>query len=203
MRGRVGAFVVAFLALRALQMGLWARARRHVPKVARLYRRHLCTFGAGGVLWAASLAVPATILPALWAVALAVELASPVTAAREHVSLPLNLVHLTERLEIFVLIVLGESVTRLVDAATHRAWTPQLAVVLAAAFATISSLWWISLRAADQTPIARGPTIGNLAYRLLYLPVVLSIAAASGTSCKFVVVWRLQIFACLRPRLPK
>ena len=26
---------------------------------------------------------------------------------------------------------------------------------------------------------------------------------SSGTSCKFVVVWRLQIFACLRPRLPK
>ena len=30
MRGHVGAFVVAFLALRALQMGLWARAWRHV-----------------------------------------------------------------------------------------------------------------------------------------------------------------------------
>lgn len=180
MRGHAEAFVVAFLALRALQMGLWARARRHIPTVARLYRRHLCTFGAGGVLWAASLAVPATILPALWAAALAVELAGPVTAARGHLSLPLNPSHLTERLEIFVLIVLGESVTRLVDAATHRAWTPQLAVVLAAAFATITSLWWISLRAADQTPIASGPTIANLAYRLLYLPVVLSIAAASA-----------------------
>lgn len=180
MRGHIGAFVVAFLALRGLQMGLWARARRHVPKVARLYRRHLCAFGAGAVLWAASLAVPAAIVPALWAAALAVELASPVTAAREHMSLPLNPVHLTERLEIFVLIVLGESVTRLVDAATRRAWTPQLAIVLAAAFATIASLWWISLRVADQTPIARGLGIGNLAYRLLYLPVVLSIAAASA-----------------------
>lgn len=95
-------------------------------------------------------------------------------------SLPLNPVHLTERLEIFVLIVLGESVTRLVDAATHRAWTPQLTVVLAAAFATIASLWWISLRAADEAPIASGPTVGSLAYRLLYLPVVMSIAAASA-----------------------
>ena len=180
MHGHVGAFVVAFLALRALQMGLWARARLHVPQVARLYRRHLCTFGAGGVLWAASLAAPTAIRPALWAAALAIEVAGPLTAARAHVSLPLNPVHLTERLQIFVLIVLGESVTRLVDAATHRAWTPQLTVVLAAAFATIASLWWISLREADDAPIARGPTVGSLAYRLLYLPVVLSIAAASA-----------------------
>jgi low temperature requirement protein LtrA len=180
MHGHVGAFLVAFLALRALQMGLWARAHRQVPKVARLYRRHLLTFGAGGVLWAASLAAPETILPALWAAALAVELAGPVTAARKHMSLPLNPVHLTERLEIFVLIVLGESVTRLVSAATQRAWTPQLAVVLTAAFATITALWWISLRASDDRPIARGPTLGNLAYRLLCLPVVLSIAAASA-----------------------
>jgi low temperature requirement protein LtrA len=178
--GHVGAFIVAFLALRVLQMALWARARRQVPTVARLYQRHLGTFGAGGVLWAASLAVPATVLPALWAVALAVEVAGPVTAARKHVSLPLNPVHLTERLQIFVLIVLGESVTRLVSAATQRPWTLQIAIVLAAAFATITALWWISLRVADHRPITRGPTIGNLAYRLLYLPVVLSIAAASA-----------------------
>ena len=180
MHGQVVAFVVAFLALRVLQMALWARARLHVPQVARLYRRHLCTFGAGGVLWAASLAVPSPIRPALWAAALAIEVAGPVAAARAHVSLPLNPIHLTERLEVFVLIVLGESVLRLVDAATRRAWTPQLTVVLTAAFATIASLWWISLRGTDEAPIAGGPTLGNLAYRLLYLPVVLSIAAASA-----------------------
>jgi low temperature requirement protein LtrA len=154
MQGHIGAFVVSFLALRALQMGLWARARRDVPAVARLYRRHLWTFGAGGLLWAVSLGVPSPIRYAMWAAAIAIEVAGPLMAARAHVSLPLNPVHLTERLEIFVLIVLGESVTRLVGAATQRAWTPQLTVVLAAAFATIASLWWISLRAADQTPIA-------------------------------------------------
>lgn len=180
MHGHVAAFLVAFLALRGLQMVLWARAQLHVPQVARLYRRHLCTFGAGSLLWAASLAVPATVRPMLWAAALAIEIAGPLTATRAHVSLPLNPVHLAERLEIFVLIVLGESVTRLVDAATHRPWTPQLTVVLTAAFATIASLWWISLRAADDAPIAVRPTTGKLAQRLLNLPVVLSIAAASA-----------------------
>lgn len=180
MHGHAGAFVVAFLALRALQMGLWARARLHVPQVARLYRRHLYAFGAGGLLWAGSLAAPAAIRPALWAAALAIEVAGPLLATRAHVSLPLNPIHLTERLEIFVLIVLGESVTRLVDAACHRAWTLQLAIVLAAAFATIAALWWISLRASDEAPIAVRATAGNLGYQLLCLPVVLSIAAASA-----------------------
>jgi low temperature requirement protein LtrA len=148
--------------------------------VARLYRRHLYAFGAGGVLWAASLAAPAAIRPAIWAAALAIEVAGPLTATRAHLSLPLNPIHLTERLEIFVLIVLGESVTRLVSAATQRAWTLQLAVVLAAAFATIAALWWISLRTTDEAPIAAGATVASLAYRLLSLPVVLSIAAASA-----------------------
>jgi low temperature requirement protein LtrA len=180
MHGHVDAFVVAFLALRALQMGLWARARLHVPEVARLYRRHLYAFGAGGVLWAGSLAAPAAIRPAIWAAALAIEVAGPLMAGRAHVSLPLNPTHLTERLEIFVLIVLAESVTRLVSAATQRAWTLQLGIVLAAAFATIVSLWWISLRATDEAPIGAGPRVGRLGYQLLCLPVVLSIAAASA-----------------------
>jgi low temperature requirement protein LtrA len=161
-------------------MALWARARLQVPQVAKLYRSHLCTFGTGAALWAASLAVPAQIRPALWAAAVVIEVAGPVAAVRSHTSLPLNPMHLAERLEVFVLIVLGESLTRLVDAATRRAWTPELTVVLAASFATIASQWWISLRAADEAPIASGPTLSSLAYRLLHLPVVLSIAAASA-----------------------
>ena len=53
--GDPAGFVVAFAALRGLQLLLYARARRHLPSTRRLYGRYLICFGLGGSLWLASL----------------------------------------------------------------------------------------------------------------------------------------------------
>ena len=77
-----------------------------------------------------------------------------------------------------MLIVLGESVARLISAATERPWSVTLAVILAAAVLTLAGLWWAWLTSADPGALDGMPTIAR--FTALNLPLVAGIAAASA-----------------------
>jgi low temperature requirement protein LtrA len=176
--GDTTGFVIAFSCLRGLQLVLYARARHYLPVTRALYSRYLMAFGCGGILWLASLAVDGPLRYAFWAAALAADAAGALTMLAPGRWVPINPSHLADRFQLFMLIVLGESVARLISAAALRPWSLPLAVVLAAALLTLAALWWAWLTAADcqaldgPKPIA-GFTAANL-------PIVAGIAAASA-----------------------
>ena len=91
---------------------------------------------------------------------------------------PLNASHLADRFKIFVLIVLGESVIRLISAAAVRPWSVPLGVVLAAAMVVLVALWLAWLTAAGPDGLHNPPAIAGFA--ALNLPIVAGIAAASA-----------------------
>ena len=115
---------------------------------------------------------------AVWTAALAVDAAGALgmLSPRRHV--PLNPWHLTERFQLFVLIVLGESVARLISAAATRPWSVPLAVVLTAAVVTLATLWWAWIRTSDHQALDRPGAIA--AFAAANLPIVGGIAAASA-----------------------
>jgi low temperature requirement protein LtrA len=176
--GHTADFVVAFVLLRGLQLMLYARARRHLPATRRLYGRYLVFFGAGGGLWLASLAVAAPLRYAFWGAGLLVDAVGALAMLSPRRRVPLNSSHLADRFKIFVLIVLGESVTRLISAATMRPWSVPLAVVLAAAMITLATLWLAWLRAAGRDGLHSPPAIAGFA--AVNLPIAAGIAAASA-----------------------
>jgi low temperature requirement protein LtrA len=171
-------FVIAFAAMRGLQLLLYARARKYLPATRSLYGRYLIFFGAGGAFWLASIAAGGPVRYALWAAGLAADAAGALgmLSPRRHV--PVNTWHLIERFQLFVLIVLGASVVRLIGAATLRPWSIPLAVVLAAAVVTLATLWWAWLRSADRSALDGPRTIAWFA--AANLPIVAGIAAASA-----------------------
>ena len=118
----------------------------------------LIWFGVGGALWLSSLAVVGPLRYAVWAVALAADALGGLRMLSAKLQVPLNAWHLTERFRLFVLIVLGESVLRLISAAASRPWSMSLAVVLMAAVVTLAALWWAWNRSADRQALddARG-----------------------------------------------
>src|SRR5262249_32289020 len=118
--GDTTGFVIAFASLRALQLLLYARAWRYLPQTRPLYSCYLRTFGVGGALWLGSLAVGGYWRFAFWAAALAVDAYGSLAIAHPRRNVPLNTSHLADRMQLFVLIVLGESVARLISAATAR-----------------------------------------------------------------------------------
>jgi low temperature requirement protein LtrA len=176
--GDPAGFVIGFAALRGLQLLLYARARRYLPATRRLYGRYLICFGIGGALWLFSLPVSGPLRFAIWAAALAADAAGGLGMLATKRQVPLNTWHLSERFQLFVLIVLGESVARLISAATLRPWSVPLAVVLTAAVVTLATLWWAWIRSADHGALDSPRAIAWFA--AANLPIVGGIAAASA-----------------------
>jgi low temperature requirement protein LtrA len=177
--GHLTPFVIAYLLLKLEQIGLFARAWRHVPDIRPFYGRFIVTSVFSCVCWSAALFVAGPARIGLCAVGLLVEMLTPWLSIKEAQCAPLNVSHLPERFGTFVLIVLGGSVAQLVTAASQRLWTIQLAVVLFAAFATIAGLWWIALNSFDHDAVRRGrrPT---LVYIYTQLPLVTAIGAVAA-----------------------
>jgi len=170
--GHTAGFVTAFACLRGLQLLLYARARRHLPATRPLYSCYLIWFSVGGGLWLASLTVSGSARYAFWAAALLTD------AAGSLAMLPLNRAHLADRFQLFVLIVLGESMARLISAAAARPWSVPLAIVLTASLITLAALWWAWLTAADRCALNSPAAIAR--FTALNLPLVAGIAAASA-----------------------
>ena len=176
--GHTAGFIIAFACLRALQMLLYARAWRHLPATRPLYGCYLVCFGVGGALWLASLAVGGSARYALWGAALLTDAGGALAMLTPGRRVPLNSAHLADRFQIFVLIVLGESMARLISAAAARPWSLPLAIVLTAALITLAALWWAWLTAADGRALDSPAAIAR--FTALNLPLVAGIAAASA-----------------------
>ena len=176
--GHPAGFIIAFACLRGLQLLLYARARRHLPATRPLYGCYLVCFGAGGALWLASLQFGGSIRYAFWGAALLTDAAGALAMLTPRRRLPLNSAHLADRFQLFVLIVLGESMARLISAAALRSWSLPHAVVLTAALITLAALWWAWLTTADRRALDSPAAIAR--FTALNLPVVAGIAAASA-----------------------
>jgi len=176
--GHTAGFVTAFACLRGLQLLLYARARRHLPATRPLYSRYLIWFSVGGGLWLASLTVGGSARYAFWGAALLADAAGSLTMLTPRRWLPLNNAHLADRFQLFVLIVLGESMARLISAAAARPWSLPLAIVLTAALITLAALWWAWLTTADRCALSSPAAITR--FTALNLPLVAGIAAASA-----------------------
>ena len=164
--------------MRGLQLALYARARHHLPATRALYTRYLIFFGTGGALWLSSLAADGALRYAIWAAALLTDAVGALAMLAPCRRVPVNPWHLADRFQIFVLIVLGESVARLISAAADRSWSVPLAVVLAAAVLTLAAVWWAWLSAADRHALDSPQAIAR--FTAVNLPIVAGIAAASA-----------------------
>src|SRR5215467_9553030 len=176
--GDTTGFVIAFILIRGLQLTLHARARHYLPATRALYTRYLIFFGAGGALWLCSLTAHGPLRYAIWGAALLTDAVGALAMLTPSRRVPANPWHLADRFQIFVLIVLGESVARLISAATERPWSIPLAVVLCAALLTLAALWWSWLTAADRKALDGPRAIAG--FTALNLPIVAGIAAGSA-----------------------
>ena len=176
--GYTTGFVIAFSCLRGLQLLLYARARWTLPATRRLYNCYLVSFGSGGALWLSSLAASGAARYAFWGAALACDAAGALAMLEPSRRVAVNPAHLTDRFQLFVLIVLGESVARLISAAAARPWSVPAAAVLGAALLTLAALWWAWLSTADRAALGTPKAIAW--FTALNLPIVTGIAASSA-----------------------
>lgn len=156
------AFAIAYVVGRFLAGRPWNRT----TVVADLPIVHA---GAGLVPWVVSWWFEGTTMYVLWAVGLGLDLLFLVSTnkdrllagitqrlertrrhprAHEHTIdvVDADVPHLTERLGLFVLIVIGEGLVQIIDAASEADWHRALAVTGAGAFALMFGLWAAAVR---------------------------------------------------------
>ena len=176
--GAIG-FVLAYVGLRLLLVGLYARARRHATGVVRRYCAIFAVGNSlGAAIWLASVLVPEPTRYGIWAVALLVEIVTPVLAWR---SLPDPKVsfhpeHVPERYGLFTIIVLGESVLAVAAGTAGTEWA--LAAVAAGVFGFViaACMWWLYFDYAGSSALTLGMRSGFF-WGYAHLVIYASIAA--------------------------
>jgi low temperature requirement protein LtrA len=153
-------FVAAYVALRLLLVGLYAWAWRHAREVRPLCARYAVGFSAGALVWGVSLLVPEPARYGLWVLGIiVVEVATPfITQLTVLEELPIQVSHLPERLGLFTIIVLGESIVVTGLGVADTEWAVGSVVVAAMAFAAVGCLWWLYFDRVDESAVERAYT---------------------------------------------
>ncbi|MET9640921.1 low temperature requirement protein A [Streptomyces virginiae] len=164
--GRAAVYALGYAGTRLVLLGLWWPATR-LPAALRVPRwRPLSYCLVSALLWAASAAVSLPWRYAVWAVLLTAEMVLLLTARGRGVTGRLHTGHLVERVGLFVIIVLGESVIALVTSTDH-AWTAQAGAVATLGFVLLAVLWWSYFDfGSTSAELMLGSAEGSRAYLL-------------------------------------
>ncbi|MFE7777244.1 low temperature requirement protein A [Streptomyces sp. NPDC057445] len=138
---RSSAYALGYAGTRLVLLGLWWPATRFPPPLRVPKWRPLSYCLASGVLWAASAFVPPPGRYAMWVLLIVAEMAVLLSARGRGMPGQLHTGHLVERVGLFVIIVLGESVLALITSTDH-VWTAEAGVTALLGFALLAALWW-------------------------------------------------------------
>lgn len=185
---RAWAFSLANAAIRVVLLVLWLYQHREnsseTPWRIWIYN------GGTAVLWLVSVFLPLNIAVVLWAAAIVVEVGMVVVGARlwpDRSIGGINIEHASERLGLFVIIVLGESIFTIVTEVSDD-WGPGAGLVGALGFLVVAFLGWAffqygtgTITAGLERLQARSDFAGIL-QTTLFMPflLVLGVTAIAG-----------------------
>lgn len=138
-----GIFAAGYLATRVMLIALHFRAWHHVAEARDNTAIYLTGTIFSALCWAVSIPMEGFARYALWAVGIAVEAAAPLVATKWGAAIPLHLEHLPERFGLFVILVLGESVSAIVLGMRQAQWAWASVATALMAFVVAAAVWWI------------------------------------------------------------
>jgi low temperature requirement protein LtrA len=177
------AFALSYVAVRAVLVALYVRARSRFPQARPLIHLYMGAFTASIVVWVISVLVPAPARYALWAVALGIDLGVPLAyGPRVIPRAPIHASHIPERFGLFTLIVFGETVLAVVTGTAETDWELHSVVTAAAGFVVVAALWWVYFDYLDTSILQRSVRAGQL-YVYGHLPLLAALTAVgAGTA---------------------
>ncbi len=178
--GAVG-FVLAYVAIRSIVLGLYFRATRYVSAARSSFKLYLTSYIPSTGLWLGSLALPAPTRYAIWGLAMAIELSIPLLGTSVLAKTPAHPSHLPERFGLFTMIVLGEQIVSVASATANGDWDllPTLAAV--GGFGIAACLWWLYFSFLETAVSIRGIRSVHI-FNYGHFPIVMGLAlVAVGT----------------------
>jgi low temperature requirement protein LtrA len=176
-QGDTTAFALAYVAVRGLVIALNARAWLHLPAARPLLNVYVPAFSLAAGLMLLSVALPSPARYWLWAVALAIDIGTPLSVRPRIEAVPIHASHIPERIGLFTLIVLGETVVAVVIGTSTVEWSLESGVVAALGFVLGAGFWWVYFDYLDgEMLLGRGTWVGQ-AYLYSHLPLTAGIVA--------------------------
>jgi low temperature requirement protein LtrA len=173
--GETARFALAYAGVRAVTVVLNARAWWHLPAARPLLNAYIPAFSASIALFLISAAVEPPYRYWLWAVALAIDLGTPLASQERIRKVPIHGSHIPERVGLFTIIVFGESVLAVVVGTTTVSWGLESGAAAALGFAVAGALWWIYFDYVDSSIVKRTITAGQI-YLYAHLPLLIGLA---------------------------
>lgn len=178
------AFAFAYATTRLLLLVMYWRAYRHVDETRELVRGYLIGFGLAAAVWTISALVPETLRFILWALALAIDLATPYVMRHEQAKAPLDVSHLPERFGLFTILVLGESIAAVVAGLSHTSWALIPTATAALSIGVATALWWLYFDNARGSIVRRTAAIRRTwrptGWIYTHLPLAAALAATGA-----------------------
>jgi low temperature requirement protein LtrA len=147
-----------------------------------LLKRYIFGFSFGALIWFISAFVTTPeIRTGLWIIGLIIDFATPITARKLQAQYAPNMSHLPERMGLFTLIVLGESIVSIVIGMTDQQWNLYSVIVSSLGLCISFSLWWLYFDSSGRLPIQILIEKSNVAIYFIWLyihfPLVVAITA--------------------------
>jgi low temperature requirement protein LtrA len=177
--GKSTGFVLAYVVLRSLLVGLYLRSYRHVPEARPLSARYAWEYSLAIAIWVVSLAFEPPGRYVLWAVALAWELSIPTLARKLFTAIPVHASHVPERFALFTIIVLGEAIVVVALGTSGSEWEPAAAVVAALGFVMAAAIWWVYFGGGGEVTMRPSPA-AILVFTHVHIPLLAALTAVSA-----------------------
>ena len=147
-----------------------------------LVKRYIIGFSIAAIIWLISAFVPITeIRFALWVIGLIIDFATPISISKLTSKFSPHISHLPERMGLFTLIVLGESIVGIVNGMTEQIWDVYSVIEASLGLCISFSLWWLYFDSTGRLPIQILREKGRISLYLIWLythfPLVVAITA--------------------------
>ena len=147
-----------------------------------LVKRYIIGFSIAAIIWLVSAFVPITeIRFALWVIGLIIDFATPISTSKLTSKFAPHISHLPERMGLFTLIVLGESIVGIVNGMTEQIWDVYSVIEASLGLCISFSLWWLYFDSTGRLPIQILREKGRISLYLIWLythfPLVVAITA--------------------------
>ncbi len=147
-------YALTYALVRGILLLEYIRAWHYVPDARPYIRVILIGFSISILIWIASIGVPAPYRYALWAVALVIELTTPITSGGKiHRDFPPDVRHLPERYGLFTLLVQGQAVTGIVQGLVSSPFHTKSIVAACLGGILIFGLWWAYFDRLDDDAV--------------------------------------------------
>jgi low temperature requirement protein LtrA len=183
-------FAAAYSIMRLVLVAQYLRAW-HIRRARPLITRYAASCGVAAALWLTSALVPAPLRFWLWALALAIDVVTPLVTTRHMVDVPHDAAHLPERYGLFTIILMGESMVAVMTGMAHQEyWSIRAAASAVFGMGLIVTVWWCYFdvvdAAGEHMVRARRDAVRFQAWSYGHLPLYLGIAV-TGVGLEHVI----------------